>query len=475
MRFPKLRVTCKRKILHRVNAQGTPGSTSAHLTDTNPLTNLIHEKTVQTRRRTSGGGPRGASVPRSQSWAAAVRLPSLVRIARQPAAPRAAHLIPDPREAEGPLHASRSTPALALTPPPPPNNGGRGPTPKTPGFVHAIRNAKPARVTAPGEPIPPKHRFTHTTHAIAVRIAPGTASLSPRARPHPGPAQPAVPPAAPRCASFPPGPAATPRAPGPAEQRRRQQLRRLRRLGGPARAHLGSVPGGGGGSSEGLPRRGPGDGGKDHSGGRPGACGALGRWGPAQRRRRGLNSRRGRRRRRRRGRVGGGASRRVQVRPRRRRDAPSSSRPQAGRRLRRGPRSEAAAADLGALRSAGSALSASGSGGPAAAAAAGARRARGRPCQGRWGRPGRRSGLRGGGAGGGGCGSRGRRAEVRSCHRGHLVALTDKNPPPPASARRGARAPFPAPPWPPTGSRPGPWHVTPPYLHTGGPTGQSAL
>ena len=55
VRFPKLRVTCKRKILHRVNAQGTLGSTSAHLTDTNLLKNLIHEKKVQTRRRTSWG------------------------------------------------------------------------------------------------------------------------------------------------------------------------------------------------------------------------------------------------------------------------------------------------------------------------------------------------------------------------------------------------------------------------------------
>ena len=82
VRFPKLRVTCKRKILHRVNAQGTLGSTSAHLTDTNLLTNLIHDKKVQTRRRTSWGGSRGAPVPRSQSRAAAVRLPSLMRIAR---------------------------------------------------------------------------------------------------------------------------------------------------------------------------------------------------------------------------------------------------------------------------------------------------------------------------------------------------------------------------------------------------------
>lgn len=164
--------------------------------------------------------------------------------------------------------------------------------------------------------------------------------------------------------------------------------------------------------------------------------------------------------------MGGGASRQVQVRPRRRRDAPSSSRPRAGRQLRPGPGSRAAAG-LGARRSAGCAPSASGSGGPAAAAA-GARRGRGRPCQGRRGRPRRCSGLRRGGAGGGGCGSPGRRAEVRSCHRGHLVALTDKNPPPPAPARRGARAPFPAPRWPPTGSRPGLWHVTPPHLHTGG-------
>ncbi|XP_040312710.1 translation initiation factor IF-2-like [Herpailurus yagouaroundi] len=51
----------------------------------------------------------------------------------------------------------------------------------------------------------------------------------------------------------------------------------------------------------------------------------------------------------------------------------------------------------------------------------------------------------------------------------------DEPPPPPAPARRGARAPFPAPRWPPTGSRPGPCHVTPPHLHTGGRTGQSAL
>ncbi|XP_039715802.1 translation initiation factor IF-2-like [Pteropus medius] len=302
---------------------------------------------------------------------------------------------------------------------------------------------------------------------------PGAASLPPRAR-----ARARTRPRAAGSASRRPAPHTFPagtRDPsrsGPGRTKATPPARPAAAPRSPARAHLGSVPGGGGGSSAGLWRRGPGGGGDNNSHSRPGACGALGRRGPAQRRRRGLRSRR-RRRRRRRGRVGGGASRQVQVRPRRRRDAPSSSRPRAGRLLRRGPGSQAAAA-LGARRSAGCAPSASGSGGPAAAAA-GARRAREQPCRGRRGRPGRHSGLRGGGAGGGGCGSRGCRAEVRSCHRGHLVALTDKNPPPPAPARRGARAPFPAPRWPPTGSRPGPWHVTPPHLHTGGPTGQSAL
>lgn len=278
---------------------------------------------------------------------------------------------------------------------------------------------------------------------------------------------------------FPPGPADPSRS-GPGRTKATPPARPAAAARRPVHAHLGSVPVGGGGSSAGLRRCGPGGSGgssndDDDSGGRPGACGALGRRGPAQRRRRGLRSRRGRRqRRRRRGRVGGGAPRQVQVRPRRRRDAPSSSRPRAGRRLRRCPGSEAAAATLGARCLAGFAPSASGSGGPAAAAA-GARRARGRPCQGRRGRPGWCSGLRGGGAGSDCCGSRGRRAEVQSCHRGHLVALTDKNPPPPAPARRGARTPFPAPRWPPTGSRPGPYHVIPPHLHTGEPTGQSVL
>lgn len=206
------------------------------------------------------------------------------------------------------------------------------------------------------------------------------------------------------------------------------------------RAHLGSVPGGG---SAGLRRRGPGGG--EVALGRPGPSEALRRWGPAQCRRRGIETRRGRR-------VGGGTSRQVQVQCPRRRDAPRSSVSDAARvgggngggRLSAGPlRSLRLGLRLGRAR---------GGGGGSATA-------RGRPVTGTAGAARRLSGLRSDAVGDGGCGSRGRRAEVRSCHRGHLVALTDKSPPPPAPARRGA--PGPAPRGPPTGSRTGPWHVTP--------------
>jgi hypothetical protein len=87
-----------------------------------------------------------------------------------------------------------------------------------------------------------------------------------------------------------------------------EDLRALRRW----RSHLGSVPGGG---SAGLRRRGPGGG--EVALGRPGPSGALRRRGPAQCRRRRIESGRGRR-------VGGGTSRQVQVQCPRRRDAPCS-------------------------------------------------------------------------------------------------------------------------------------------------------
>jgi hypothetical protein len=207
------------------------------------------------------------------------------------------------------------------------------------------------------------------------------------------------------------------------------------------RAHLGSVPGGG---SAGLRRRGP-DGGQG-AGSRPGASGALGRRGPAQRRRSGLGSRRRRRQRqrqRRRGRVGGDAFRQVQVQRRRRRDAPSSLSP-AGR-------------DSGAARVRGSGGGSSGDYGragrgaallpPPPAPARAVLRERGgkeTTCHGAAGTARWHSRLSGSAAGGGGCGSRGHRAEVRSCHRGHLVALTDKNPPlPPLQPDRALAPPSP--------------------------------
>lgn len=196
------------------------------------------------------------------------------------------------------------------------------------------------------------------------------------------------------------------------------------------RAHLGSVPGGG---SAGLRRRGPGGG--EVALGRPGPSEALRRWGPAQCRRRGIETRRGRR-------VGGGTSRQVQVQCPRRRDAPRSSVSDAARvgggngggRLSAGPlRSLRLGLRLRLGRARG------GGGGRATA--------RGRPVTGTAGMARRLSGLRGDAVGDGGCGSGGRRAEVRSCHRGHLVALTDKNPPSPRSSQTRRSRPRPRPAW----------------------------
>lgn len=109
--------------------------------------------------------------------------------AHRPAACSAASSPPDSRPVGGrgaPPRSPRHARACS-----PPNNGAGGPTPKTLGFMHAIRNAKPAGDCS-GEPIPPTASFPDTTHATAVwprrpcrsRRAP-RASLPARARTRP--------------------------------------------------------------------------------------------------------------------------------------------------------------------------------------------------------------------------------------------------------------------------------------------------
>lgn len=361
----------------------------------------------------------GYAIRSPGSWEVA-RLPFLPRLAPQPAPLQPTCLQAGSRPR--PRHLPRSTPGVLC-----PRTPAREALPRTHSGPCRPSETQDPWATAPGEPAAAARIRSKTPQLMCHRTTRGDPAGSPAHRDRrtalaararaPDHARRAATPVSPRRAPLPAG-TRDPSRSGPGRTKATPPARPAAAPRSSARAHLGSVPGGGGGgSSAGLRRRGPGGGGDDNNpGGRPEACGALGRRGPVQRRRRRLRSRRGRRRWR--GRVGGGASRQVQVRPRRRRDAPSSSRPRAGRRLRHGPGSPAAAG-VGARRSAGCAPTASGSGGPAAAAA-GARRGRGRPCQGRRGRPRRCSGLRSGGAGGGGCGSPGRRAEVRSCHRCQL-------------------------------------------------------